>query len=180
MSRTRTTVAAASFTALIAVGAYLSIPIGPVPLVLQNFFVLLSGLLLGPLHGSMSVAMYLFIGAAGLPVFAGASGGIAHFFGPTGGYLIGFLPAAFVSGLLASRIQRDKLIPCLAALTAGTICIFALGVPWLKLISGFTWSKSIAVGLLPFIPGELLKVTAAAFTARSLSGRVDEFLQREG
>ncbi len=179
MNRTRATVAAASFTALIAAGAYLSVPIGPVPLVLQNFFVLLSGLLLGPLHGSLSVAMYLFIGAAGLPIFAGATGGIAHFFGPTGGYLVGFLPAAFVGGLIASSFGRDKLFPCFLALTAGTLCIFILGVPWLKFVSGFSWSKSISLGLLPFIPGELLKITAAAFTARGLSCRVDEFLQRE-
>ncbi|RZW12719.1 MAG: biotin transporter BioY, partial [Desulfobulbaceae bacterium] len=83
---------------LTAVGAYIAIPIGPVPIVLQNLFVMLAGLLLGGRWGLTSVGVYLLAGAVGLPVFAGGTGGIGKFIGPTGGYLLGFAAAAYVIG----------------------------------------------------------------------------------
>ena len=94
--------ATAAFTALITVGAYLSFPLpgSPVPVVVQNFFVIVAGMLLGPRHGVAAVAVYLVLGAVGFPVFSGGSGGVAHLVGPTGGYLLGYLPAVFVSGAL--------------------------------------------------------------------------------
>ena len=94
---------ASLFAALTAVGAYIAIPIGPVPIVLQNFFVYLTGLLLGSKWGATSVAVYLLAGICGLPVFAGGRGGIGHIIGPTGGYLIGFLPAVFVIGFIKEK-----------------------------------------------------------------------------
>ena len=90
------TVFASLLAALMAAGAYLSIPIGPVPIVLQNMFVLLAGLLLGSRWGLAGVAAYFLTGLCGLPVFAGGLGGIGRIVGPTGGYLIGYLPAVFV------------------------------------------------------------------------------------
>jgi biotin transport system substrate-specific component len=89
----RMTVYASLMAALIAAGAYMALPIGPVPIVLQNLFVFLSGLLLGPRWGVASIGVYLMAGALGLPVFAGGVGGIGRFAGPTGGYLLGYLPA---------------------------------------------------------------------------------------
>ena len=99
----QSTVYASLFAALIACGAYLAIPIpiSPVPIVLQNLFVLLAGLLLGGRWGLASVGIYLLAGAVGLPVFTGGKGGVAHFFGPTGGYLVGFAASVFVAGLIA-------------------------------------------------------------------------------
>ena len=94
----RMMVYASLFAALTAVGAFLAIPIGPVPIVLQNMFVYLAGLLLGGRWGLASVGVYLLAGACGLPVFAGGLGGISRLIGPTGGYLIGYLPAVFLNG----------------------------------------------------------------------------------
>ena len=105
----RSTVAAAGFTALISIGAYISIPIGPVPIVLQNFFVLLAGVMLPRRTAAASVAVYLFLGAVGLPVFSGGTGGFAHFIGPTGGYLIAYLPAAYCIALIADIQNRSLL-----------------------------------------------------------------------
>ena len=180
----RATVAAAGFTALIAIGAYISIPVGPVPIVLQNFFVLLSALLLGSRYALSSVFVYLFLGALGLPVFAGGTGGIAHFFGPTGGYLISYLPAVVVSGYIAhgkTKARGPVHIPHAflqgIALIAGTLCIYLIGVPWLKFATQMSWKAALGAGLLPFLIGDFLKIVVAFFIARSFSKRVEEFLQ---
>jgi len=183
MTNLRSTVAAAGFTALIAIGAYISIPIGPVPIVLQNFFVLLSALLLGSKIALSSVFVYLFLGALGLPVFAGGTGGIGHFFGPTGGYLIAYLPAVVITGIIARRPKRkavSTLNPAFLQFTAlivGTLCIYLIGVPWLKYAAQISWKAAIGAGAAPFILGDLLKIVVAFIIGRSFSSRVDEFLQ---
>lgn len=161
------TVYAALFSALIAAGAYMAIPIGPVPIVLQNLFVMLAGLMLGSGWGLACVCIYLLAGALGLPVFAGGTGGIGRFFGPTGGYLVGFMPAVFLIGTIAERgehrVSRDVL-----AMIVGSLMVYALGVPWLKLMTGMPWAKAAAVGMLPFLPGDVLKIAAAIPVARAL------------
>jgi len=185
MTNLRTTVAAAGFTALIAIGAYISIPIGPVPIVVQNFFVLLSALLLGSRIALSSVFVYLFLGSLGLPVFAGGTGGIGHFFGPTGGYLIAYLPAVAITGLIARRPVHkavSTLNPAFlqfAALITGTLCIYLIGVPWLKYATQMSWKAAIGAGAVPFILGDFLKVVVAFLIGRTFSTRVDEFLQME-
>ena len=163
------TVYASLMAALICVGAYLTVPIplGPVPLVLQNLFVFLAGLLLGSRWGLTSVGIYLLVGAIGLPVFVGGTGGLAHFLGPTGGYLFGFAAAAFVIGYLAERL-RSQVVGDIVAVVAGLLTVFALGVPWLKAMTGMTWEKAFLVGMLPFLPGDALKAAAAVFLARAI------------
>ncbi|MFH2130143.1 MAG: biotin transporter BioY, partial [bacterium] len=94
----RLTVYAALFAALISAGAFMAIPIGPVPIVLQNMFVLLAGVLLGWKWGAASVLIYLLAGAVGFPVFSAGRGGVAHLLGPTGGYLLSYIPAVIVAG----------------------------------------------------------------------------------
>lgn len=163
----RMTVYAALMAALIAAGAFLSIPIGPVPIVLQNFFVLLAGLLLGPRWGTAAVGVYLLAGACGLPIFAGGLGGLGRIFGPTGGYLVGYLPATAVVGIV-SRAFGKRTAGDLTALIAGSLIVYTCGVPWLKLMTGLTWAKSLAAGMLPFLVGDALKVAAAVAVARSL------------
>ena len=96
---------ASLFSALMAAGAYIAIPIGPVPIVLQNMFVLMAALLLGVRWGMAAILLYLFMGACGLPVFAGGTGGIGRLFGPTGGYLLGYIPAVLITAL----ISRNRL-----------------------------------------------------------------------
>jgi biotin transport system substrate-specific component len=158
---------ASLLAALTAVGAYLSIPIGPVPIVLQSLFILLAGLLLGRAWGAASVGIYLLAGAFGLPVFAGGTGGIGRFFGPTGGYLLGFLPAVYITGLISGKGGKNILMD-IFAMICGSVLIYAFGVSWLRVITGMELNKAVAVGMLPFLPGDALKIAAAAFIARSV------------
>ena len=158
---------ASLMAALIAMGAYVHIPLGPVPIVLQNLFVLLAALLLGSRWSMISVAIYLFAGAIGIPVFAGAKGGIVHFLGPTGGYLLGFLLAAFVTGSIAEHSGK-RLTAQILAVTLGSLAIYAVGVPWLKFVTGLTWGKALLVGMVPFLIGDAFKASAAVLLARAL------------
>lgn len=158
------TVYAALFAALIAAGAFIAIPIGPVPIVLQNLFVLVAGLILGPRWGLCSVGIYLLMGGFGFPVFAGGTGGIGRLFGPTGGYLFGYIPAVFITGLISQGLGKTKLGDA-AAMVAGTIIVYGAGVPWLKFATGMAWNKAVMVGMYPFIPGDVLKICAGVLVA---------------
>lgn len=150
-----------------AVGAYLAIPIGPVPIVLQNMFVFLAPLLLGRRWGLAAACVYLLAGACGLPVFAGGMGGLGRFVGPTGGFLLGYLPAVLVIGLLVSG-KKSHFWRDILAMTIGSVVLYACGLSWLKWMLGFTWSKALAVGMFPFLVGDAFKIVAAAAIAKSL------------
>ncbi len=163
----RMTVYASLLAALTAAGAYLSIPIGPVPIVLQNMFVLLSGLLLGSRWGLASVGVYILAGAFGLPVFAGGLGGISRIAGPTGGYLLGYLPAVYAIGLITEKTKKNIVFDVIAMI-CGCIIIYVCGVTWLKVLTGMTWSKTLMVGMYPFVIGDVLKIVAAAAIAKGL------------
>ena len=163
----RLMVYASLFAALTAVGAFVAIPIGPVPIVLQNMFVFLAGLLLGSRWGLASVGVYLLAGACGLPVFAGGLGGIGRIVGPTGGYLIGYLPAVFLIGKIANRTPPRVLFDVLAMI-CGSIVLYACGIAWLKFLTGMTVTKALAVGMVPFLIGDALKIAAAAAIAKAL------------
>ncbi|MCF7929285.1 MAG: biotin transporter BioY [Spirochaetales bacterium] len=171
---------AAALSALTTLGAYIIIPIGPVPIVLQNFFVLLTGLLLRPRWAVVSMGAYLALGAAGLPVFSGGGGGIGHLLGPTGGYLMSYLPAAVVVSLLSRSLDRlsrrkeagKRLLPALTAALIGVGIIYAGGAPWLKMQLGLDWSKALAIGVLPFLPADIIKAAAAAGIARAAAGLI--------
>lgn len=158
--RTATAIVAASL--LMALGAQVRIPLpfSPVPVTLQTFAVLLTGALLGSRRGALAVFTYLAEGLAGLPVFAGWSGGIAHLLGPTGGYLLGFVAAAYVTGALFERGWGAKPLATFLALLAGNIALYALGLPWLTLYVGA--GRAVALGLLPFVAGDVAKIALAA------------------
>lgn len=161
-------VLASLMAALIAVGAYIQIPLplGPVPLVLQNLFVLLAGLLLGSRWGLASVGIYLLVGAIGLPVFAGGKGGLTHFLGPTGGYLVGFGACAFFTGRLAGGVHNHT-VKDVSAVVLGSLAIYLCGVPWLKLVTSMSWEKAVLLGMVPFLPGDALKAAAAVLLTRA-------------
>ena len=173
---------AALMATLTAVGAYIAIPIGPVPIVLQNLFVMLAGLLLGGRWGLTSIGVYLLAGAIGLPVFAGGTGGIGKFVGPTGGYLLGFAAAAYVIGLISQR-GRGSVIYDVFAMIVGTFIIYGFGVPWLKFVTGMSISKAAAVGMLPFLIGDGLKIAAAIPIVKALrpiiEGNIDVYRTAE-
>ena len=172
----------ALFAALTAAGAFIAIPIGPVPIVLQNLFALLSGLILGPLMGAASVGLYLLAGILNFPVFAGGSGGIARFAGPTGGFLVGYLLAAFTAGLIAGRPRVDAPAPLfriIAAVVAGFLVVYVPGVLWLKVSRSLTWPAALLAGFVPFIIGDALKGIAAVLIAPRLRRTVADFLERD-
>ncbi|MFC1548007.1 biotin transporter BioY [Candidatus Neomarinimicrobiota bacterium] len=147
---------------LITLSAQLAfrLPFSPVPITLQTLMVLLVGLLLGSVRGSMTIVLYLAQGLAGLPVFAFGGAGLAYFLGPTGGYLIGFVLAAFLTGLLAERGWDRMITTTLLALLAGTVTIFVCGLMWLAVY--LKAENVLALGLYPFIPGAVIKIAAAA------------------
>ena len=170
----RRLVFAAMMAAMISVGAYLAIPIGPVPIVLQNLFVLVAGLLLGSRWAAISVGVYLLAGACGLPVFAGGTGGIGRLIGPTGGYLFGFLGAAYIVGLIAERASGRFFLE-VSAMVVGSFVIYAFGVAWLKHVTGMTLSQTLAVGCYPFLPGDAIKMAVALPIARTVRPLIQGF-----
>ncbi len=144
-------------TLFIALSARVAIPLpfSPVPITGQTLAVLLTGALLGSRRGSLCLLLYLAEGASGLPVFAGGMAGPARLMGPTGGYLVGFIPAAFFTGLLAERGWDRRVRTTLLAILLGNAAIYAFGLPWLARFVG--GERVLASGLLPFLPGDLLK-----------------------
>jgi biotin transport system substrate-specific component len=163
----------ALFAALTAAGTFIAIPLpfSPVPVVLQNFFALLSGLVLGPALGTAAAGLYLLAGAIGAPVFAGASGGFVHFLGPTGGYLFGYLLAALTAGLAAGRPRPEAGTPrrrIVLAVLAGFLIIYVPGVIRLKFVIDKPWAAALAAGFVPFIAGDLFKGIAAVIIAPRL------------
>ena len=156
--------------ALMAVGAYIHFPLGPVPVSLQVCFVLLAGFVLGPLWGFASVALYVLAGMIGLPVFSGGTSGIGHVLGPTGGYLLGFLAAPLLTGLwfrLSPGVGPPWGVGALLAVL-GYIPIYGLGLWGLKAALDMTWGKVVWVGMLPFLPSDVLQVAVSVAVARYL------------
>ncbi len=145
-------------TALLTISAKIMVPFWPVQMSMQTFAVLVIGAAYGPRLAGATVALYLAQGAIGLPVF-GLGAGLAYMAGPTGGYLIGFLAAAIVVGFLAERGCDRRWHTALAMFLIGNVIIFTFGLAWLASLIGI--EKAIAGGLLPFLPGEALKIALA-------------------
>jgi biotin transport system substrate-specific component len=154
------------FALLTAVGAQIAIPTMPVPFTLQTLFVLLSGAVLGPRKGAAAQAVYLVSGAAGLPVFAGFSGSVLHLLGPTGGYLLAFPVAAFITGALVHRTPLLRGLPVFAssliAMAAAMAVVFISGVAYLNLLVFHNWKMSLAAGFINLQVWDALKIVAAA------------------
>jgi biotin transport system substrate-specific component len=162
------------FAALIAVGSYLHFPLGPVPISLQVLFVLMAGFILGPKGGSMAVGLYILAGLVGLPVFYGGHGGLGHVLGPTGGYIIGFIPAVFVTGWAGRWIQREPL-PWMAGIgitVSAYVFLYAIGLFWLRHILDTSWAKAFAVGMFPFLISDALQIALCLSAVR--------YMQKQG
>ena len=145
---------------LLAVSAQFKIPLYPVPVTGQTLVVLLIGMTYGPRLGGITMLAYLFEGALGLPVFAGGAAGVAVFMGPTGGYLFGFLLAGVAMGYLAERGMGRTVLSTIAAMVLGNFVIYLCGALWLANFIGL--GQAIAVGVLPFLYGDALKLAVAA------------------
>jgi biotin transport system substrate-specific component len=146
---------------LIALCAQIAIPLpfSPVPVTMQTCAVLLIGALLGSQRGSAAALAYIAQGAVGLPVFAGGTAGPIRLLGPTGGYLLGFVCAAFVTGMLAERGWDRHIAATLVAMALGNGIIYAFGVLWLAAFVGIP--TAFAMGLAPFVIGDILKIALA-------------------
>ena len=137
------------------------LPFTPVPITGQTFGVLLLGAALGSRRGAASILAYLAEGASGLPFFAGGASGARVLGGPTAGYLLGFVVAAFVVGWLAERGLERGVRTSIIPFLAGTIAIYAFGIAWLSFVLG-SLSRAVALGLLPFLLGDAIKLVAAS------------------
>ncbi|GAA2173246.1 biotin transporter BioY [Agrococcus versicolor] len=148
--------------AVTAVLAQVAIPLWPVPITGQTLAVLLVGASLGAVRGAASLAAYALLGVAGLPIFSDQTSGLAVLAGPTGGYIVGFVIAAALTGWLAERRWDRRFLGAAVAMTAGTLVTFAVGLPWLAFATGGSLEQVLAWGLLPFIPGGIVKALVAA------------------
>ena len=157
-----------TFNLLLVACSYISInlPFSPVPITGQTFGVLLLAMALGRVRGTGVVLAYLLEGAAGLPVFAGGSAGLAKFMGPTGGYLIGFVAAAYLVGYFADKGWDRKYLSSILAMAFGTAVIFLFGLSWLAYF--VPTQALLTAGLYPFVPGALVKIGLAAVLLPSL------------
>ena len=169
---TRGFVYAALFGALTAAGAFIVIPLPPVPMTAQTFFLNVAALLLGGTLGAASQLIYVMLGVVGMPVFAGGKAGLGVLFGPTGGYLLGFIIAAFVVGTVNKIKKNAGTLWNIFSMTIGMLIIYTLGSLQLALVAKMSFTKALTVGVLPFLPGDVIKILLAAAVCSRLKGRV--------
>ncbi len=150
------------FAALTAIGAQIAIPTPLVPITLQTLFVHLSGIILGKKCGALSQIILLLLGAIGLPVFSQFRGGLHMLVGPTGGYLISFPIVAFITGLLLEHKSEFKIFHAVGVSIIGLVICYAIGTIQLALAAGLDFTKALSLGVLPFIPFDIIKLVFAS------------------
>lgn len=162
-SRAKQITSTGLMTAVICVIAPFSIPlpISPVPVSLTNFIIFLSIYLLGMKAGTFCVFLYLLLGTAGLPVFSGFSGGPGKLAGPTGGYLIGFLFLALIQGLFMKKFPKKRPAEIAGMITGMAVC-YSFGTAWLAWQMDLNFTAALAIGVVPYLPGDAAKIIAAA------------------
>lgn len=170
-------VMSALFAALIIVGAYIKVPVPPVPFTLQTLFVVLAGLTLGPKYGGLSVLVYMLLGLAGLPVFAGGSGGIGSVVMPTFGYIIGFAAGAVLSGMIANSGSYPRL---LGAAFAAMGVIYFFGMVYYYLMKVFYMGAEVEIKnfIFSFFILTAPKDIVTCFIAAALAKRLRKFTAR--
>jgi len=153
--------------ALVTLFSYLQVPLWPVPITGQTLAVLLVGSTLGATRGAISMVLYGAIGAVGIPVFTPQSDGSLSsgwhvIAGPTGGYIVGFVLSAFLVGLLAERTWDRKVLKAVVTFVAGSVAVFAVGLPWLSVVLHLNLEQTLEAGLYPFLVGGAIKAAIAA------------------
>lgn len=178
-SRIMRTVVTALFTALVAAGAFIRIPMVPVPMTLQTFFALVAAACLPPTMATVSMLVYLFLGTVGLPIFT-SGGGLAALLGPTGGYLIGLVPAVLAGSLVmktSSSIGTRG--AAILSVVVTNVLVYLVGLPWLSASLGLSFTATIAAGLLPYIAGDVVKSVVTVTVAPSVRARVVDLVSRD-
>lgn len=171
-------VGAVAFAALIGVGAWISLPVGPVPITLQGFFVYLAALLLRPRFALLSTTLYVIMGLIGLPVYASGGSGLAVLIGPTGGYLLGFILGATAASLVAhsaplspASSRARRLLTFFIALLICSAMIHSVGATWGKYQTNLGWKVVFLTWVLPFLPVDGVKILVAPFIADEIRRR---------
>jgi len=163
---------ASMFGALTAIGAWIIIPFPLVPITLQTLFLSLAAALLGGYLGALSQIIYICLGIIGLPVFSGGKAGFGVLMGPTGGYLVGFILGAYITGKLIELREKPGFAWMTGSMFAGLAVIYALGIIQLMVVAQLSLEKALAVGFLPIIPGEFIKMPAAAYITLKIRDRI--------
>lgn len=166
---------AAVIAALMAAFSYVVVPypLSPTDITLQTMGVAIAGLVLGPVWGGFSMSLYVLVGALGAPVFKGGAAGMGHLFGPTGGFVFGFVLAAVVTGAIVHRQVEPRSLESvpialqIAGLLAGMVAVYIVGVPWLADQYGLSLLRAADVGAIVFVPGDLVKLGAALALVRA-------------
>lgn len=164
----RSMVFTALFAALICIAAPFSIQVGPIPITLATFAIYLTGAILGGKRGVLATTVYILIGAVGLPVFSGFRGGFGALFGPTGGYLIGYIPLVLITGVFAEMNSQkiSRAVVTVIGMILATAALYAFGTVWYMAVSGNDLVTALTACALPFIPGDAIKI--ACVTALSV------------
>jgi biotin transport system substrate-specific component len=159
---TRSVSLVVAFSLLTALAAQVVIPTGPIPITGSTFAVLLTGALLGSRLGAMAMIVYLIEGVSGLPFFYGGQGGLAHLLGPTGGYLVAFPAAAFITGAFAENGWDKRFSTAVVAMAVASIVILLSGLAWFSVLTHTSPLVAFQVSVLKFIPGDIIKILLAA------------------
>lgn len=167
---TRQMTLTAMLTALLCLLSPLTLPLGPVPLSLTTALLMGMGLLLGGGRAALCCGVYLLMGLAGLPVFSGFTGGMGALLGPTGGFLLGYLPMTALCGFVCTRWEH-RLVQ-LGALLAGTALLYFIGTTWYCWQSGANTSAAWTVCVLPFLPGDAVKIAAVLTGGNAVKSRL--------
>ena len=161
------------FTAILCILGPIAIilPFSPIPLSLGTLGVLLACLILGTKNGLFCTSLYLLLGFVGLPVFTGFTGGVGKLFGPSGGYMIGYLLLALIGGTLARRWKKNVFLQAFGLFTGMLFC-YLFGSLWLAFQSNLSLSNALFIGVIPYIPFDIIKISIALALARAIRGRI--------
>lgn len=156
----------AAITAILAWIPPIPIPISPVPITFQVLGVLLAGAILGKRNGALSMIVYIALGAIGIPVFAGGNAGLGVLVGPTGGYIIGFVLAAYLIGWILEKFPQKQNKHYALAMSAAILAIYLPGTIQLSIVTGMSFMKAFSVGSVPYIPLDIVKAVIATVVAK--------------
>lgn len=166
----------AIFAAIICIAAPFSVQIGPIPITLATFAIYLAGAILGGKRGMIAVIVYIMLGAAGLPVFSNFNGGFAALLGPTGGYIIGYVPLVLITGIFAEMNSKKHRTMMVIGMLLGTVALYTFGTAWFIIMTGSSLGRALALCALPFIPGDALKIVCVTAIALPLKERLSRFI----
>ena len=169
----RSMVFIAIFAAIICIAAPFSVPLpGLIPISLATFAVYLAGALLGAKRGTIAVIVYILLGAVGLPVFSGFAGGFAKLLGVTGGYIIGYIPCALITGVFADMQSGKKALTMPVGMILGTLACYVFGTAWFIIFTGSHIVSALVNCVVPFLVGDAIKIAAATAISAPLKSRL--------